>query len=194
MVRPHASVDPARSTRFSLRLPSRSRGWSRHALQRRHVEGCKPVATPFADDRDMTTRHTRTPANKQPDSTEPVQRLLDAISAGTGIPDGLFTADALLDATVPMWRYETTGAPAVQAELARWYGAPTRVEHVRRRPFPGGEAVEIDISWVEGGVPHAGHQLHVLALSDDRITSDTVFCGGRWPADLLAEMEAARAH
>jgi hypothetical protein len=121
-------------------------------------------------------------------------RLLDAISTGEGIPEGLFAADALLDATVPMWRYETTGARAVQAELAKWYGCPARLEQVQRRPFPGGEAVEIDLSWIEDGVPHAGHQLHVLAVSGGQIVSDTVFCGGRWPAQLLAEMEAARAH
>ncbi len=28
--------------------------------------------------------------------------------------------------------------------------------------------------------------------ADGRITADTAFCGGRWPASLLAEMEAAR--
>jgi hypothetical protein len=52
--------------------------------------------------------------------------------------------------------------------------------------------LEVDISWVESGVPHAGHQLRVLGLSGDRIASDTVLCGGRWPAELLADMEAAR--
>ena len=41
--------------------------------------------------------------------------------------------------------------------------------------------------------PHAGHHLHVLTVRDDRIVSDMVFCGGRWPAALLAEMEAAGA-
>jgi len=33
----------------------------------------------------------------------------------------------------------------------------------------------------------------VLAVRDNRIVADTVFCGGRWPASLLAEMEAAHA-
>jgi hypothetical protein len=28
-------------------------------------------------------------------------------------------------------------------------------------------------------------------VNEDRITADTVMCGGRWPASLLAEMEAA---
>ena len=45
-----------------------------------------------------------------------------------------------------------------------------------------------------GGVRHAAHQVHLLTVDGDRITRDTVFCGGRWPAALLAEMEAARAH
>jgi hypothetical protein len=28
-------------------------------------------------------------------------------------------------------------------------------------------------------------------VRDDKIVADTVFCGGRWPASLLADMEAA---
>jgi hypothetical protein len=137
---------------------------------------------------------TATHITSESTTSEPVQRLLDAIAAGAGIPDGLFTADAALDATVPMWRYAATGAQAVRAELGKWYGSPTCIEHVQRRPFPGGVAVEIDISWTENGVPHAGHQLHVLAISGDLIASDTVFCEGRWPAELLAEIKAARAN
>jgi hypothetical protein len=42
-------------------------------------------------------------------------------------------------------------------------------------------------------VPHAGHDLHVLTVRDARIVADTVFCGGRWPASVLAEMAAAHA-
>lgn len=39
----------------------------------------------------------------------------------------------------------------------------------------------------------AAHHMHVLTVRDDLIVADTVFCGGRWPASLLAEMEAANA-
>jgi hypothetical protein len=35
--------------------------------------------------------------------------------------------------------------------------------------------------------------MHRLTVRDDQIVADTVFCGGRWPASLLAEMEAADA-
>ena len=46
------------------------------------------------------------------------------------------------------------------------------------------------LSWQENGVPHAAHRLHLLTVRDGLIVADTVFCGGRWPASLLAEMEA----
>ena len=36
-----------------------------------------------------------------------------------------------------------------------------------------------------------GHQAQVLLVNEGRITTQTVFCGGRWPASLLAEMADA---
>jgi hypothetical protein len=125
-------------------------------------------------------------------TTHPVDRLLAEIGSGAGITPATWTDDARLDATVPHWRFERGGADAVADELSQWYAAPTTIERVVRRPIPGGEAVELDLSWVEDGVPHAAHQVHLLAFDGDRINADTVFCGGRWPAALLAEMEAAR--
>ena len=127
-------------------------------------------------------------------TTHPVDRLLAEISAGRGISTDTWTDDARLDATVPHWRFECDGAEAVAAELSGWYNVPITVESVVRRDIPGGEAVELDLSWVEDGVPHAAHQVHLLTVDGDRISRDTVFCGGRWPASLLAEMEAARVH
>ena len=51
--------------------------------------------------------------------------------------------------------------------------------------------VEYTVVWVEDSVPHAGRHVHVLTVDDDRITADHVWCGGRWPASLLAEMGAS---
>jgi hypothetical protein len=48
------------------------------------------------------------------------------------------------------------------------------------------------LAWGQDGVPHAAHHVHVLDVVDGRIVADTVWCAGRWPASLLAEMEAAR--
>lgn len=122
----------------------------------------------------------------------PVDLFLTQLASGDGIDPGIWTVDARLDATVPHWRFERTGAGPVAAELSGWYGLPTTIDDVRRRPYPGGEAVELDLSWVEDGVPHAAHQVHLFEVAEGRISADTVYCGGRWPASLLAEMEAAR--
>ena len=80
---------------------------------------------------------------------------------------------------------------AIQAELSRWFADPGRFEHLRRSPLPDGELVEFTLTWEEHGVPHACHQAHILRLRDGRVAADTAFCGGRWPAPLLAEMDQA---
>ncbi len=109
----------------------------------------------------------------------PIDLLLAEIAEGTGISTDAWSDDSALDATVPHWRFECSGAEAIAAELSDWYDAPITIDSAVRREIPGGEAVELDLSW---------------AVDGDRISRDTVFCGGRWSAALLAEMEAARAH
>jgi hypothetical protein len=63
---------------------------------------------------------------------------------------------------------------------------------VRRNNIDDGELVEFTLGWEEAGVPHMCHQAHVVRLRGDRIARDTVFCGGRWPQSLLAQMEEAQ--
>jgi hypothetical protein len=121
----------------------------------------------------------------------PVDRLLAAIEAGTAPPADVFADDAVLDATVPNWRFSVRGGAAVRDQLKGWYRDPGYFEELRRSPIPGGELVEFALTWQENGVPHAAHQAHVLQVAGGRITADTVFCGGRWPASLLAEMAEA---
>lgn len=99
---------------------------------------------------------------------------------------------AVLDAVVPGWRFTATGAAAVEAQFRGWFGDPGELEEVRRQVTATGEVVEFTLTWVENGVPHAARQVHVLELDGEgRIARDHMWCGGRWPATLLAEMEAA---
>jgi len=102
-------------------------------------------------------------------------------------------ADATLDATVPNWRMHLAGADAIRAEYSRWFADQGHLHDLTRHPMDDGtgEVVEYTLSWRENGVPHAAHHVHLLTLRDGLIAADTVFCGGRWPASLLAEMEAA---
>lgn len=127
-------------------------------------------------------------------SDDPVDALLAAIETARVGELEVFVGDALLDATVPDWRFTVRGAAAVRAQLAGWFADPGRFEQLRRIRFPGGEVVEFSLAWEEGGVPHACHQAHILEVRGGFIGRDTAFCGGRWPASLLAEMaEAERA-
>ena len=126
-------------------------------------------------------------------NTTVIDGLVAGIEAGS-IPAGVFCDDAVLDATVPNWRFSIKGGPAVQAELGGWFADPGRFEQLRRSPLPDGELVEFTLTWEEHGLPPACHQAHILRLREGRVATDTAFCGGRWPAALLAEMdEASRA-
>lgn len=123
-------------------------------------------------------------------TTNPVDRLLDAVTAGTGVPSDLYAPDALLDATVPSWRLEAHGPAAIAAQLSGWFADPATLSELQRTEVPGGEVVRFSLAWTEQGRPMAAHQVHVLVLSAGRITRQDVWCGGRWDAALQAEIEA----
>ena len=122
---------------------------------------------------------------------EVISRFLASIEAGGMPAPDVLGDDVVLDATVPNWRFTVRGADAVRAELARWYADPGVLEELTRTPVPGGELVTFTLHWKENGVPHAVHQAHVVGVSGGRIVQDQAWCGGRWPAALLAEMAEA---
>ena len=127
--------------------------------------------------------------------TPVIDKFLGAIENATIPGCDVWSADATLDATVPNWRLHAAGADAIRAEYARWFADPAQFDELRRYTVDDGtgEVVEYTLSWSENGVPHAAHHMHLLTVRDGRIVADTVLCGGRWPASLLAEMEAADA-
>ena len=123
----------------------------------------------------------------------PVDAFLDAVTRAT-IPDtDAWAPDAVLDATVPNWRFSVRGAAGIRDQLAQWFSDPAQFETLERTPLPDGELVEYFLTSEDHGVPYAVHHLHRLRVRDDRIVAHTVFCGGRWSAALLAEMEEAGA-
>ena len=127
----------------------------------------------------------------QPTQPTAIDRFLAAIESAT-IPDcDAWSRSATVDATVPNWRFRLRGADAIRAEFATWFADAGTFEQLRRIPTDEGEVVEYTLTWTEAGVPHAAHHAHLLTVEDGLIVADTVLCGGRWPAALLAEMEAA---
>lgn len=125
-------------------------------------------------------------------TTTTVDRLLDALASGDGVPPELFAPEAVLDATVPDWRFALRGADAVARQYSYWCALPSTFEELERLPVEGGEVVTYLIAWVKDGVPHAAHHCHRLRLDDEGcIAFDRFFCGGQWNAARLAEMAAA---
>lgn len=127
-----------------------------------------------------------------------MDRLLEAISAGEGMPADLFAPDVELDATLPGWRLSAHGPEAVAGQYSGWFADPATFEELERLPVDcsgsgsSGEVVCYLLTWVERGILHAAHHCHVLRVAaDGRIDRDRFFCGGRWDAGLLAEMAAA---
>ena len=123
-----------------------------------------------------------------------VVRFLEAVQTATIDRCDAWAPDAVLDATVPQWRFHQHGAEAIRATYRHWFADPSRFEELQRHPVPGGGVVRYLLAWEENGVPHAAHHVYLLTVEEDRIATDLVMCGGRWPAALLAEMEAADAH
>jgi hypothetical protein len=131
-------------------------------------------------------------AEPNPSTADPVDRFVVGVETGQ-LPEDLFSDDAGLDATVPNWRFQVRGGEAVRAELGRWYADPGHFLDLQRTAIPDGELVEFTLAWTEDGVPHRVHQAHILRVAGDRVAMDTAFCGGRWNADLIQEMERANA-
>jgi len=142
----------------------------------------KDSAKAHIDDQCMTTT--------TPTTTNAVDRLLAVVVGGEPGRD-IFSPTAELDATVPGWRFSVTG-DAIRDQLAKWFADSGELEELERHDTPTGAILTYTVTWTEGGVPAAARQVHVLTIDDDRITRDQFWCGGRWPAPLLAEMEAAR--
>lgn len=120
-----------------------------------------------------------------------IDALLEAIETGTPPGEELFAEDVVLDATVPNWRFRLLGVASVRRQLADWFPRSGCFDVVERTPLPDGELVRFELTWLENGMPFACHQTHHIRLDGDRIVGVTLFCGGRWPASLLAQMEEA---
>ena len=139
---------------------------------------------------DTTHRTTTDPAPTA--ARDAVDRFLAAVEAGTVTAD-LYADGAVLDATVPGWRFHRRGREAIAAEYGGWFADPGRFEELERLVVADGEIVTYVLAWEEHGVPHAAHHSHRLTIDGrtGRIAADRVFCGGRWAADLLASMAEA---
>jgi hypothetical protein len=123
-------------------------------------------------------------------NADPISTFLGAVAVGTGVPSDIYAPQAVLDATVPHWRFESHGPEAIAQQLSGWYADPGKLFDLSRTELPTGEVVRFTLAWTENGNPMSAHQVHVFTVSGRQITQQDAWCGGRWDAALMAEIEA----
>jgi hypothetical protein len=123
-------------------------------------------------------------------NADPISTFLSAVALGTGVPSDIYVTQAVLDATVPHWRFESHGAGAIAQQLSGWYADPGQLFDLSRTELPTGELVRFTLAWNENGNPMSAHQVHVFTVRGRQITQQDAWCGGRWDAALMAEIEA----
>lgn len=93
--------------------------------------------------------------------TDAIDQFVAAVESGGFTSLNVFADDAILDVTIPDWRFTVRGAAAIRRELATWLPGRTNIEEIHRFPMSGGEAVELSLSWEAAGIAYACHQLHL---------------------------------
>ena len=128
-------------------------------------------------------------------SSTAIDRFLDIVADGRGgEARSLYAHDAVLDATVPDWRFRKYGGEAIGAVWSHWFAESGRFLEFDRLPVAGGEVLRYAFAGEEDGTPFVVHHCHIVTLDDETglITGHRVWCGGRWYPARLAEMEAAQ--
>jgi hypothetical protein len=95
--------------------------------------------------------------------TPAIDLFLDTVRGDHDDPSA-WAEGAVLDAVVPGWHFSVSGDEGIRRQLRAWFQDPGTLEELRRLPIPTGEVVELTVTWVEKGVPHAARQVHVLEL------------------------------
>ncbi len=124
-------------------------------------------------------------------NNEPISDFLKAVEAAAIEQTDVYSDDAVLDATVPDWRFRLVGPEAIKAEYSKWFSDPATFVSLERIPVPDGEIVIYEHEFTHDGVRHRGHRVHHLVVRGGRIASDAVWCGGKSREPLLTDMAAA---
>jgi ketosteroid isomerase-like protein len=122
-----------------------------------------------------------------------VDDFLTAVELGKGGEIAhLYTDDAVVDTTVPMWRFTTRGGAAIAEQFAGWFAHPAEFAEFDRHKFGNTEYVTYFLRWQADGIDYAAHHSHAITVDETTglIVSDRVFCGGGWDGELLGRMEA----
>ena len=109
---------------------------------------------------------------------EQLRRCLET-AGWTGLAD-VYAPDALLDANVPLWRFQRKGLEEIVEQYRTWY--PTRVRLVEWKPVTTAfGAVVQQAEWSgDGDEETYARSLHVLRLDGSLVVHHVLYCTGQW--------------
>lgn len=101
----------------------------------------------------------------------------------------LYRPDALLDVSVPQWRYQLQGREAIRQalaeELAPLLGS-ARVTGQRATRTDDGVVVELEVRFEQDGEERQWREVHLFHTDGAAITEHLNYCTGVWDATTIA--------
>ncbi len=101
----------------------------------------------------------------------------------------LYRPDALLDVSVPQWRYQLQGREAIRHALAEEL-APVvgsgRVTGQRATRTDDGVVVELEVRFEQDGEERQWREVHLFHTDGTAITEHLNYCTGVWDAATIA--------
>lgn len=118
-------------------------------------------------------------------STRTVEELLNTYRERLESEDfeglaGLYAPGALLDVTLPGWRFQLEGRRAIAAQFGHWYAIPAKILRWDVRPAGWGAVLEAEELHDDG--IYFRYTYH-LVVEDGSIVRHLVFCPGAWTPD-----------
>jgi hypothetical protein len=140
---------------------------------------------------DITTNHD--PGRDRPAvdgrTRELAAQLVAFLETGTAA-DGLFSADAFCDFTMPQWRLQAEGRDAVTALRTDNHPGGGRVPRTRLDATSTGFLLEVEEEWEDDGHTWYCRELMRADVADDGISALSVYCTGDWDEERVARHRA----
>lgn len=101
----------------------------------------------------------------------------------------LYRPDALLDVSVPQWRYQLQGREAIRQALAEELApldGSARVTGQRATQTDDGVVVELEVRFEQDGEERQWREVHLFHTDGAAITEHLNYCTGVWDAATIA--------
>lgn len=101
----------------------------------------------------------------------------------------LYRPDALLDVSVPQWRYQLQGREAIRQALAEELALVVesgRVTGQRATRTDDGVVVELEVRFEQDGEERQWREVHLFHTDGTAITEHLNYCTGVWDAATIA--------